>query len=58
MTTVLTKIRYSTYLSPGQTDSQVGENQRKFAKPELEYGLAKQGWPHGFISRLTSGKKP
>ena len=30
-------------LSPGQTDSQVDANRRKFAKPELAYGLAKGG---------------
>ena len=30
-------------LSPGQTDSQVDASQRKFAKPELAYGLAKGG---------------
>ena len=30
-------------LSPGQTDSQVDASQRKFAKAELAYGLAKGG---------------
>ena len=30
-------------LSPGQTYSQVNANRRKFAKPELPYGLAKGG---------------
>ena len=30
-------------LSAGQTDSQVDASQRKFAKPELAYGLAKGG---------------
>ena len=30
-------------LSPGQTDSQVDVSQRKFANPELAYGLAKGG---------------
>ena len=31
------------FLSPGQTDSQVDASQRKFAKPEFAYGLAKGG---------------
>ena len=29
--------------SPGQTDSQVDARRRKFAKPELAYGLAMGG---------------
>ena len=31
------------FLNPGQTDSQVDASQRKFAKPELAYGLAMGG---------------
>ena len=30
-------------------------SRRKFAKPELAYGL--EGWPDGFASRLASRKK-
>ena len=36
-------LRTCTHLSPGQTDSQVDASQRKFAKSELAYGLAKGG---------------
>ena len=35
--------RSFSYLSPGQTDSQVDASRPKFAKPELAYGLAKGG---------------
>ena len=39
--TNLVKVR--SFLSPGQTNSQVDASQRKFEKPELAYGLAKDG---------------
>ena len=44
-------------LSPGQTDSQVDASQRKFAKPELAYGLAKGGQTDSQVG-LQVAKKP
>ena len=45
-------------LSPGQTDLQVGTSQRKFAKPELAYGLAKGGQTDSQVSsQITESRK-
>ena len=54
--------QHRTQLRPGQTDLQVDASQRKFAKPELAYGLKDRthdatlratlramGWTHGAI---------
>ena len=38
-------------LSPGQTGSQVDASQRKFAKPELAYGLAMGGQTDSIVSK-------
>ena len=40
-------------LSPGQTDSQVEASQRKFAKPERAYGLAKGDQTNSQVGSLT-----
>ena len=45
-------------LSPGQTDSQVDPSQRKFAKPELAYGLVMGGQTDSQVgSQVTKSRK-
>ena len=58
-TMLYNKPRRSLYLlSPGQMDSQVDTSQRKFAKPELAYGLAKGGQTDSQIgSQITESRK-